>query len=212
WICRQIDSRTVPGTNKAQIAKWIEDYGDDSDWVRVRVKGEFPRAGSDQLISSELVEAARARQAVGYEHYWKIISVDVARFGVDRSVIGLRQGPKFTILETHRGLDTVQLAQRVMNQMKTHTPRVTVVDGDGIGGGVCDYINNYMPEWFEANRPCFLQEFHGGIPASDTFMYFNRRAEMWGKMRVWLETADIPDLPELQNDLTKPKYGFSNKN
>lgn len=212
WIRRQIDSRTVPGTNKAQIQKWIEDYGDDSDWVRIRVKGEFPRAGSTQLISSELVEQARERHATGYEHYWKIISVDVARFGDDRSIIGLRQGPKLDILETHRGLDTIQLAQRVMNQMKIHIPRVTVVDGDGIGGGVCDYVTNYMPEWLEQNKPCFLQEFHGGIPASDTFMYFNRRAEMWGKMRTWLETADIPDMPELQNDLTGPQYSFSNKN
>ena len=59
WKTFQIDSRNVDGTNKAQIAKWIEDYGEDSDFVRVRVRGEFPRAGSSQFIPSDVVAAAR---------------------------------------------------------------------------------------------------------------------------------------------------------
>ena len=39
---RQIDSRTVEGTNKEQIAKWAADYGEDSDFFKVRVRGMFP--------------------------------------------------------------------------------------------------------------------------------------------------------------------------
>jgi hypothetical protein len=41
WIRRQVDSRTARLTNKQQIAQWVVDYGEDSDFVRVRVKGEF---------------------------------------------------------------------------------------------------------------------------------------------------------------------------
>lgn len=41
----QVDSRTVSFTNKTEIEDWITDYGEDSDFVRVRVKGLFPRAG-----------------------------------------------------------------------------------------------------------------------------------------------------------------------
>src|SRR5690606_25681226 len=55
WITRQIDSRDVEGTNKAQYQAWIEEYGEDSDFVRIRVKGRFPRQSSMQFISSELV-------------------------------------------------------------------------------------------------------------------------------------------------------------
>jgi hypothetical protein len=54
WKTFQIDSRTVEGTNKDQIQKWIEDYGEDSDFVRVRVKGEFPRAATNQFIPSDM--------------------------------------------------------------------------------------------------------------------------------------------------------------
>jgi hypothetical protein len=45
WNHRSIDSRICMLPNKAQIAEWIEDYGEDSDFVRVRVRGLPPRAG-----------------------------------------------------------------------------------------------------------------------------------------------------------------------
>jgi hypothetical protein len=51
WEHHQIDSRQVEGTNKPQLAKWVEDYGEDSDFVRVRVRGVFPRAGSSSSSS-----------------------------------------------------------------------------------------------------------------------------------------------------------------
>ena len=62
WRHRMIDGRDVKRTNKAQLQAWIDTYGDDSDFVRVRVKGQFPRAGTTQFISTELVQGARKRE------------------------------------------------------------------------------------------------------------------------------------------------------
>ena len=45
WWNEQVDSRSVSLTNKSQFKKWIADYGDDSDFVRVRILGTFPRVG-----------------------------------------------------------------------------------------------------------------------------------------------------------------------
>ena len=56
WVCRQIDSRTAKMVDSKQVQQWIDDYGEDSDFVRVRVRGEFPRAGSNQFISGEDVD------------------------------------------------------------------------------------------------------------------------------------------------------------
>ncbi len=212
WISRQIDSRTVDGTNKEQLEKWVHDYGEDSDFVRVRVRGEFPRAGSTQFIAGDVVAEARKRQALQVDGQWKILSVDVARFGDDQTVIGLRQGDSLKVLEKLRGQDTVQVAMRVSQHIKTETPRVTVIDGDGIGAGVVDYVRHHMGAWFKAHAPCRLMEFHGGGTPRDGDMYFNQRAECWGKMRDWLETGSIPDDPELESDLTGPEYFFSSKN
>lgn len=210
WITRQIDSRTVEGTNKAQIDKWVADYGEDSDFVRVRVRGVFPRAGTTQFISGEYVLHARQRSVE--PSGWPILSVDVARFGDDQTVIGLRRGLNFTILEKLRGFDTFQTGQLVMRFMDEYKPRLTVIDGDGLGAGTVDAIRNLIPDWFIRNPNCRLHEFHGGERAHDATEYYNLRAEMWGTMREWLKSGDIPDDPELEAALTGPTYGFSNKN
>lgn len=205
WKTFQIDSRTVDGTNKAQIEQWIADYGEDSDFVRVRVRGEFPRAGSNQFIANDVVAACRKYKAEGFSALPKILSVDVARFGDDESVIGARQGRQARILAAYRGLDTVQLAERTIEWQQKENPDATVIDGDGIGAGVIDHINH---RGFGKR----LFEFHGGAPANDGNMYFNRRAEVWGAMRDWLGAqAEIPDDPQLEVDLTAPEYGFSAK-
>jgi hypothetical protein len=205
WKAFQIDSRDVEGTNKAQIQKWIDDYGEDSDFVRVRVRGEFPRAGSTQFISGEAVANCRKYKAEGYDKLPKILSVDVARFGDDQTVIGKRQGRKSAILAKLRGLDTVQVAERVIEFIQQEKPDAVVVDGDGLGAGVIDQIHH---RGFGDK----LFEFHGGSTPRDPAMYFNRRAEVWGQMRAWLnEGAEIPDDPELEADLTGPEYGFSAK-
>ncbi len=57
WVTRQIDSRDVEGTNKIQIKKWQEDYGEDSDFFKVRVRGVFPSSSYKQFISTADVDA-----------------------------------------------------------------------------------------------------------------------------------------------------------
>jgi hypothetical protein len=205
WKTFQIDSRTVEGTNKEQIAKWIDDYGEDSDFVRVRVRGEFPRAGSNQFIASDTVAACRRYKAEAFSGLPKIMSVDVARFGDDQTVIGTRQGRKAIILVKLRGQDTVQVAERVIKIIETEKPDATVIDADGIGAGVVDQIRfrGFGQRLFE---------FHGGQAADDSSAYFNRRAEVWGLCRDWLAAgAEIPDDAELGAQLEQVQYGFSSK-
>lgn len=205
WKTRQIDSREVKGTNKVQIDEWIKDYGEDSDFCRIWVKGEFPRSGSNQLIPSDYVQFARHFKADGYGKLPKIMAVDVARYGSDQTVIGWRQGRKSVILAKYRGLDTVQVASKVIEWREKETPDAVVVDGDGLGAGVVDQLKHqrYDQDLFE---------FHGGSVPDDMNQYFNKRAEVWGLMRDWLkEGAEIPDDVELASDLTGPQYGFSNK-
>jgi hypothetical protein len=207
WKHFQIDSRTVEGTNKDQINKWIEDYGEDSDFVRVRVRGEFPRAGSNQFIASDVVAAARKYRAQGFESLPKIGSCDVARFGDDQSVIGDRQGRRARTWGKYRGLDLIQLSEKCIEYIDREKPDAFVIDGDGIGAGVYDYLKHRGYD-----RKTLLVEFHGGATPNDPAMYFNKRAEVWGAMRDWLNAGcEIPDDPELDTDLTAPQYGFSNK-
>jgi hypothetical protein len=142
WDCAHIDSRQVEGTNKAQLAQWVLDYGEDSDFVRVRVKGVFPHTGSMQFISSVLVELAMSSRREGLATIYDplIMGVDVARFGDDRSVIRFRRGrdgrsiPPIKL----RGVDTMQLVARVVDENARYRCAAIFIGGGGVGGGVVD--------------------------------------------------------------------------
>ncbi len=212
WRKRQIDSRTVEGTNKEQIAKLVDaqakEWGEDSDRCRVRIRGEFPRGGSTQFISGDVVAAARKRVVEGYGGAPVILGVDVARFGDNRSVIFRRQG-RFSSIAGGKmqgvfyGMDTQKLGARVQEAIDREKPAAVVIDGDGIGGAVVDYLTARGYD-----RQTSLIEFHGGQTAHDPNKYFNRRTEIWGMMKDWLEGAQIPDDPEMDTDLTGPDYGY----
>jgi len=58
WTTRQVDSRTAKMVNQDQIKEWLADYGEDSDFFRVRVRGVFPNVGDRQFIGTALAEDA----------------------------------------------------------------------------------------------------------------------------------------------------------
>lgn len=208
WIRLQIDSRTSRKANKTQIQQWIDDYGEDSDFVRIRVRGIAPRSGSSQFISQDLVD--KRYRATGYETAPKILTLDVARFGDAQSVAGLRQGRRFTLPGKWRGLPTDQLTARFCTLIDEHEPDAIVVDGDGIGAAVVDQLR--AKNYHLKRGKDILTEFHGGAAAHDGKMYYNRRAEVWGEGRDALDVGqEIPDDPELRADLVGPEYGYTTR-
>lgn len=205
WKTRQIDSRTAKMCDTQQVQKWIDDYGEDSDFVRVRVRGEFPRAGSNQFISGEYVDNCVKYRAQGFESLPKVMAVDVARFGDDNSVICRRQGRKVFPLDKFSGLDTMQLAGKVAAAINAWKPDVVVVDGVGIGAGVVDRL-------VMLGYKSIVVEMNGGSAPDDPVTYYNKRAECWGVMREALKVGvEIPDDRELKDDLIGPEYGFTAK-
>lgn len=206
WHQRQIDSRSCKMTNKEKIQEWIDDYGEDSDFVRVRVRGEFPRFGTNQLISSEDVERARAYSMATDEYLFNsiCIGVDVARFGADESVITIRQGRKVHEQRVFRGLDNVQVAAQAAAAYRECQGHTTIfVDGVGVGAGTVDILRAQGYTVFEVNA---------GAKAMDEKVYYNKRAEMWGRMRDWLQsTVDLPDEPTLCDQLVALEYEYDLK-
>lgn len=204
----RVDSRLVSFSNKGQIAAWIEDYGEDSDFVRVRVKGQFPRAGYSNFISPELVFGARRRRTpmAAYQAYQKVIAVDPARFGDDFSVITLRQGLKVHWQVALGGFDGPELAARVA-EITRNEGKVSCIVYDAIGNGAdFDSAIKRVPN---LNIP--LIPVMWGQPAKDDKQYFNQRSECWGRMRDWLENGEIPDQDALADELVSLDYGYDGK-
>ena len=204
WNHRQVDSRDCKMPDAKEIQKDVDDYGEDSDYIRVRVRGVFPRMGDEQFISSEAAELAAKRNieiALGTP---KILGVDVARFGSDQTVFCRRHGRKVEPMLKFRGLDTMQVAARIIEEIKTNRPDVVMIDGVGLGAGVVDRCRQLGHDVVEV--------ISGASPdLENKDVVYNKRAEMWFRMREWLETGDIPDDNELIDDLTNIKCFFDNK-
>jgi hypothetical protein len=198
WVTRQIDSRTVEGTNKKLFQTWAEDYGEDSDFFRVRVRGVFPRAAVCQLIPSDLVHEAMGKHLK--RHVFSsspvVLGVDVAWYGDDRSCIWLRQGLAATLLWVGREVDSIDLAGMVARYERKYRAEAVFVDA-GYGNGVIDQLrrlgHNPTPVWF------------GGKSGRGDCK--NKRAEMWANMRDWLRMGPaIPKDVDLETDLTGVEY------
>lgn len=207
WASAKIDSRTVSITNKDQFAKWIADYGEDSDFVRIRVRGEFPRVGSMEFISLESVNEAIGREDPALMPFDPIvIGVDVARFGDDASVIFFRKGrdartwPPIIL----RGVDTMTLAGRVADAYSQHDADAVFVDGGGVGGGVVDRLR-------QLGVPVIDVQFGSKSDrlGLDEARYANKRSEIWGSLREWLKVGALPPHDELREELIGPTYGFN---
>ena len=193
-----------PHHPKDQIQEWIDDYGEDSDFIRVRVRGMFPRAGDTQFISASLVEEAVRNEAYVPQGTPKLMGVDVARFGADQSVIAMRHGRKLEPLLKYRELDTMQLASIVADKINEFRPDAVFVDGVGVGSGVVDRLRQLG---FEV-----VDVISGKSPdEGNKDKYTNKRAEMWDRMKFWLDGADIPDDRDLVADLMSPEYGFNGR-
>lgn len=212
WKSQQVDSREISFTNKQQISNWIEAYGDDSDFVRVRVKGVFPRTGEMEFISHDAVVTASTNEPVSHPHDPLVIGVDVARYGDNESVIFFRKGRDAQSLPPIRlrGISTVELAAKVAEATRLYHADAVFVDGGGVGGGVVDNLRALHVHCFDINfgsKPDRLT-----LQGDDGTRYANKRAEMWGAMREWLKGGAITADPDLKAQLVGPTYTFNLQN
>jgi hypothetical protein len=187
WETLEVDSRSVPRTNKKEIEDWINDYGIDSDFVRVRVLGKFPRMDAVSFISRELAMEA-SKRVVERDEGPVIIGVDVARFGDDLSVIWPRRGRDAVFFppKIFQGIDTVRLSYEVLQVYNALSASAVMVDGGGVGGGVVDTLRSMQVRVYEVQFGAKPDGF--GEPVK----YMNKRAEIWGLMRDFLSTGSIP--------------------
>lgn len=203
WYTMQLDSRKVEGTNKAYLAELVRTYGENSDLVKVRVKGQFPSASSTQFIGSDVADAAVKRAPAYIPSDPIIFGLDHARFGDDDSVLCIRRGRDAQSFpwKVWRGANSMQIAGDVMLLAEQYKPDAIFIDAGGPNaGGVIDRLRqlgcrgvheiSFGGEGREAN-------WQGSVRVRTA----NKRAEMWTNMRAWLEGGSIPNDPlMLTND------------
>ena len=204
WNGHQVDSRTVKISNKRQIQAWVDDYGEDSDFVKVRVKGEFPSASENQLIPVSLAEEAASRKPdkKQYEFAPAVIGVDPAWSGSDNLAIVVRQGIWSKVLEVMpKNDDDMRTAGKIARYQDVYGATAVFIDM-GYGTGI-----------FSAGKTMGRTNWRI-VPFAEKAMkdgFANKRAEMWSEMKDWLADGGCIDNNDtLIKDLTAPEV-FVNK-
>ena len=163
----------------------------------------FSVADDQVLISNDIVAKARKGTAVAIGP--RILGVDPARFGADRTVIVARQGRVSEVVATLSHKDTMEVVGYVVKAMKKFQADAVFVDVGGLGAGVYDRLRELGHDEVRA--------VNAGEKAMDGDRYVNKRAEMWDLTRQWLKEGpvDLPDDDALQADLCSLRYSYDSR-
>jgi len=209
WINRQVDSRTAKMTNKRLIQQWIDDYGEDSDFVRVRVRGMFPKGGDLQFIPSDSVHESRKRGAGMYIGDDQLVcGIDMARGGDDNCRIQFRRGfdaksEKSYMIPGESSRNSMKVVSLLTMVLNTHKPDTTFIDSTGIGGPVGDRLRQLGFHVIDVGF---------GENAADKKHYVNRTAEMGARCRQWImDGGSLPDDDTLEKELVTREFGHNEK-
>lgn len=196
------DPKRTPRVSVAWAREQIEKYGKDNPWVLVNVFGKFPPSSLNALLGPDEVNACLGRHLGdrATEGAARILGVDVARDGGDRTVLFPRCGPVAYDPVIMRGTNNIAVADRIQMAFKNWRPHMIFVDATGgYGGGVIDLLE-------QAGLPVVGVQF-AGSPCDAR--YSNKRSEMWFLMAEWVRRgAALPELGDLTKELTSPTYYF----
>ena len=204
WKVWQIDARECRFPNKQLIAEQLEDWGEDSDRFRVRVRGLPPVAEDNQFIDSARVLAAQKRDVYVLPDEKLVAGCDLAWGGADSNVIRFRRGNDARSIPAIRipgelTRDPAVLTNRLADVLKAKYDgrRVSMLflDSAGIAGAVGARLR--------ALKFTNVQEINFGADSPDS-KYRYKRDQIWGLMKDWLLEGAIDKSPRLETDLQGP--------
>ena len=166
---------------------------------------DFSASMDNVLITIDMVSAAcrKVHREDAIHGLPKIIGVDVARFGDDRTVIQRRQGLAALDPIVYNGLDNMQVVGRLSGLVNEWQPDAIFVDA-GRGEGVIDRMR-------QLKHGNVIEVNFGGKP--DDIGYVNKRSEMWDTMKKWIEDGgSLPNHSDLKTDLCVPTYYYDRSN
>lgn len=186
------------------------------------VLGQYPAQASNQLISEEWIDNARARyDAYKVIHGEKppadikaIAGVDIAEFGIDSNVMFLRYGGWIHPAFTWGDMDVIASADRIISILEGYMPNVRAINIDaiGVGAGVAPAIRQKF------NRDVFPNgvkssekptEKPVGIGGEIMGTFGTLRDQMWWAVREWLRKdpgAMLPPDERLREELLVATY------
>ena len=205
--------------------EWIEgrkkDWGEESPRYLSKVLAQFPLTSIDSLFSGSDIETGRNNIIEPTDQTFRILGVDVARYGTDKTVVALNEGGHVSIIGAYNTMDTMEVAATVHKLAIDHKVDQVRVDGIGVGGGVVDRLTTLARS---IDNRYVVVEMTAGASPPDRTLHRNARAYWYDSLKYQLRSAQV-DLPtdrgiegkppgpyakELLREMTGVKYGYPN--
>ena len=130
--------------NGRQTKEWIDgiidEYGEGSNYYRIRVLGEFANDGLDLVIEPEWLKDLRREEKIDNSSDKRIMGIDIARSGGDNCAICIRKGRVIEYLEEWSSADTMISLDRIKVRQEEWQCDEMIIDVIGMGGVVYDHL------------------------------------------------------------------------
>jgi hypothetical protein len=207
---RSEDSPLVaPGYRPGLVRK----FGEGSNVVRVRADGEFPRADDDALIPLDAVEAAISRPRIdAVEPGDRRLGVDIARYGDDRTVFVLREGPNVEHIRIEAKIDTARCTGIIVYLVRKWGANSVHIDiSGGLGAGPYDRLNELrragkLPDGLVLVGVNVAEKAPPRSGLDVDHQPFRLRDYVWLEMAEWVTQAD-PSFAEIPRDIADDLAG-----
>ncbi|MBR6021672.1 MAG: hypothetical protein IK066_04555 [Kiritimatiellae bacterium] len=212
WEHMSWSSRNSPFCGPDYIARQEAMFGRDSNQVRIRVDGLFPKDDPDTLVRHDWAAAALARTPEEVSEppsVRKIGGLDPKGSGSDTIGFCVRQGRVVSGFEEWpSSFEEAQIAGRAVQLHKAGVFDELAVDCIGVGSGVCSMLE-------EAGVP--VRRVNAGAAPVDPVRFARARDELWWRARDWFAEglcridpgdtdASRAFAEKAGEELTTPKY------
>jgi hypothetical protein len=213
--------------SEAEMAKVFGLDNDQMMWRRLKVKDlglqrfkrEYPMnpddawssIETDTFINPAAILRARGRDTTPAGP--KIMGVDPAGGGGDRFAILMRHGNAVPVIQWRTKLQHREAVQWVKSMIDQHDPDRVNIDSGNMGQAIITELRSYGPKYADKIRAVSF-----GAPSQikmankERVGPINRRAEMYGRLKEWLEDpegfASIPNSDDLGSDLAAIRQIF----
>ena len=164
----------------------ITKYGRHDPWVMVYILGEFPPGNFNALLNEEQVRASMGKHLSPTEYTWseRRIGIDVAREGIDRTVLFPRQGraafPPVAIRGKEAQTGPSVGARYAVAKERFHSECDTIDATGGWATSVLDYTRLGGHTILPINM---------GEVADDPDKFHNKRAECYWRAAEWVKSG-----------------------
>lgn len=193
---------------------WVEQkkrfWGERSSWYLSKVLGEFPKDGGLGFFTPGDVMTARDTEIEDDGAVPCVFGVDIARMGLDESVLYINRGGRVRMLDVWEKTDTYASSERIFKWAQRFSPVEIRIDSTGVGAGVYDNLaqnQEFVGDWV-------VLGLEGAASSPDKTKYDNLRAYLYVSTKEQLAGGLIdldPEDKELLDELALIRYKFAAK-